>query len=369
MKTAKRTLALSILTLLAAFAGSAQAALLSPANHGTPSFFLQAEAGTITGQEPQLKKTEPYPDPNEPITRTYELKYIDAEEFMKAAKIYVFDFTAAGNILIVQTTRRNAQDLEALMKKLDVEKKTIQMKVYAVYARRNAEADASAGKSPAATRLLTASRSDSDSRTERLPPADQTREQLVNMKHRNTSSRTILRFLAEHAGMNIVFETEVDVPITCDLKEVPWSEALDFILKQAGAGKSIEGKTLRIIPLQVPMTELKKVLDELRALWNFTSFETDGPSFITVRESSGSANFKLVTDRPLNLSVTNVKVKGDEPGKRSISIERLKLSGVDTLYIDTTDVSLKEKGYLVAGVSGYGSASQALILVISAEIK
>ena len=41
----------------------------------------------------------------------------------------------------------------------------------------------------------------------------------------------------------------------------------------------------------------------------------------------------------------------------------------DYVYVDTHDVSVKENGYLVAGVSGYGSATKALILVISAVIK
>jgi hypothetical protein len=119
--------------------------------------------------------------------------------------------------------------------------------------------------------------------------------------------------------------------------------------------------------------DLKKVLDELNALWNFKSYEVDGPSFLTVKEDSG-LNTKLVTNRPLNLLISNVRVRGGVPGKRTISIEHLKLSGmanfVDYVFIDTHDVELKEKGYLVAGVSGYGGSSkQALILVISGEIK
>jgi hypothetical protein len=151
-------------------------------------------------------------------------------------------------------------------------------------------------------------------------------------------------------------------------------------------GRSIEGKFLRIARAKAVSREsgpgqsdaienkdLKKVLDELKALWNFKSYEVDGPSFLTVREESGPDNFKLVTNRALNLVLSNVKVRGDESGKRTISIEQLKLTGmtnfVDYVFVDTHDVTLKEKGYLVAGVSGYGSASNALILVISAEIK
>jgi hypothetical protein len=151
-------------------------------------------------------------------------------------------------------------------------------------------------------------------------------------------------------------------------------------------GKVIKDNVLRIAPLSVlnreqypgrsdtiENTELKRVLDELKTLWNFKTYEVDGPSFLTVRENSGPNNFELVTNRLLNLTVANAKVTGEEPGKRTITIEQLKLTGktnfVDHEFIDTRDVTLKEKGYLVAGVSGYGSASNALILVISAEIK
>jgi hypothetical protein len=167
---------------------------------------------------------------------------------------------------------------------------------------------------------------------------------------------------------------------------MPWDQALDLILKQAQMGRKIEGKTLQVAPLKIigseqgqgkaetlENRELKKVLDELKALWNFKTYDVDGPSFLTVIEDSGPNNFKLVTNRALNLILSNVRVQGDEPGKRVISIEQLKLTGmtnfVEYVFVDTRDLALKEKGYLVAGVSGYGSASSALILVINAEIK
>jgi hypothetical protein len=68
------------------------------------------------------------------------------------------------------------------------------------------------------------------------------------------------------------------------------------------------------------------------------------------------------------------KIRGEETGKRVVSIGQIRLE--QGLYeswetiIDTTDVSVKEKGSLVVGVGGSRlSSGTAIILIISAEIK
>ncbi len=204
----------------------------------------------------------------------------------------------------------------------------------------------------------------------------------VTLRFKEADLRDVIQYLAEFAKLNVVFDPDVRGTVTCDWANIPWDYALDVILVQNKMGKIVEGKFLRVAPVRVlgpekgegiENKELKKVLDELKTLWNFKTYEVDGPSFVTVREDSGPNNFKLVTNRQLNLIVSNAKVTGEEPGNRTITIEQLKLTGmsnfVDYVFVDTHDVTLKEKGYLVAGVSGYGSASNALILVINAEIK
>ena len=79
--------------------------------------------------------------------------------------------------------------------------------------------------------------------------------------------------------------------------------------------------------------------------------------------------------------ILDVNVKEEEPGKRNVSIGQILLKWRVTVtkedeqtLINTKEITLKEGGYLVAGISGYGFPSQgkaakALILVINAEIK
>jgi hypothetical protein len=127
---------------------------------------------------------------------------------------------------------------------------------------------------------------------------------------------------------------------------------------------------------EITNKDLKRVLDEMKGLWSFKHYWLDSPSFLVVKDGSGANFFKLVSSRDLVMDIRNVQVRGDEPGKRIISVGEIQLSqemtgGGRSKLIDTNDITFKEKGYLVVGVSGFhsGWSGLALILVISAEIK
>lgn len=210
-------------------------------------------------------------DQYERVIKTYYLKYIDPDELINAGKVYILDATAHKNTISVAMYKKHVPDFEALLKKLDVEKKTVLFKVFTVIA----------------------------------------------SKH--------------------------------ELKE-----------KEA-----IENK------------DLKNVLDELESLWKFKSYKVDGPSFLTVRDGSGYNFFKLVsTTYNFSMHIEHVNVKGEGQRGRIISVGQIQLRQIPDIHkdvvhtlISTEKVTLKEKGYLVAGISGIGTSGNALILVIGVEIK
>jgi len=209
--------------------------------------------------------------------KTYELKFINASEFMRSARFYVVDSTGTESSLTVRIFERNIPEFEALLKKLDVEKRNIQFQVYTIIASK-----------------------------------DQPLERFKN---------------------NFVSETQ-----------------------------GIADK------------DLKRVLDEMKGLWNFKYYWVDSPSFLVVKDGAAGSMFKLVSPFDFDMNVLRVQLRGDEPGKRIISVGQIRLSQTTDQHstlIDTSDVTFKEKGYLVVGVSGFqaGWSSSALILVISAEIK
>jgi hypothetical protein len=305
--------------------------------------------------------------------KSYTLKHIKPERFLQAAKLFYEDATFVDQTITVKIWNSRIPEFEALLKKLDVERKTVQFQVFAVIASRKPVNEQSLG---GATETPPAAMGD-------IPVAGDA----VTLKLKDGKLRDVVLYLANVARLNVVFDAAVQGVVTCDLKDIPWKKALEIVLAQNRMDMAIEGNVLWIAPAgrlgdirssarrtSLENKDLKNVLDELNTLWNFTSYEVDGPSFLTIREDSGSNSYKLVTNRPLNLLVSNVRVSGEEAGKRTISIEQLKLSGmanfVDYVYLDTREVTLKEKGYLVAGVSGYGSSSErALILVINGEIR
>ncbi len=290
----KNTTKFAVALLLAALIGTSGAAALfagqatTATSQGETVKAAGVEAAPQTAQEKQerekviqayqaeAEKRKAEAELNTPIVKTYSLKYISATEFMRSAKLYVLDSSGTESSLTVRIIKRHIPDLEALLKKLDVEKKNVQFQVYAILALK-------------------------------------------------------------------------DEPL-----ENPWGQT---------ETKEITDK------------DLKRVLDEMKGIWNFKHYWVDSPSFLIAKDGSGSTRAKLVGRYDLELLLRNVQLRGDEPGKRIVSVGEIGLTqkvngGVDNL-IDTSEITLKEKGYLVVGVSGLqaGLRNGALILVISAEIK
>ncbi|MCJ7563165.1 MAG: hypothetical protein MUP52_01070 [Candidatus Aminicenantes bacterium] len=269
---------LVLMTAIALWAGSfpslfAQTAKEAPAAQEASTAAAQTQA--VEQKEPQKKPAAD--DRNYMMVKTYELKYISATEFMRSARFYVVDSTGTESSLTVRIYGNNIPEFEALLKKLDVEKRNIQFQVYTIIASK-----------------------------------DQPPERFKN---------------------NFVSETQ-----------------------------GIADK------------DLKRVLDEMKGLWNFKYYWVDSPSFLVVKDGAAGSMFKLVSSYDFDMNILRVQLRGDEPGKRIISVGQIKLIQTINLQlksalIDTSDVTFKEKGYLVVGVTGMIGSGEALILVISAEIK
>jgi hypothetical protein len=247
----------------------------------------QESTAEVTVQSGQTKAAEqkgtPEYNQSELYLKTYELKYISVTEFMKSAKFYVVEYTGTESTMTVRIPGRNIPEFEALLKKLDVEKKNIQFQIITIIASKEAP----------------------DER------------------------------------MKSIFVT--DTPGIAD-------------------------------------KDLRRVLDEMKGLWNFKYYRVDTPSFLIVRDGAGQSHFKLVSDRyDFDMNILHVNLRGDEPGKRMISVGQIQLNqSLNTpngqersTLLDTSDITFKENGYLVVGVSGFhaGWSGLALILVIRAEIR
>ncbi len=86
----------------------------------------------------------------------------------------------------------------------------------------------------------------------------------VTLDFQGADLRAVLRTFAEISGLNIVIDPSIQGTVDVALRDVPWDQALDIILRANKLGYSIDGTIVRIVPVSVLAQESedrKKLLD------------------------------------------------------------------------------------------------------------
>ena len=92
------------------------------------------------------------------------------------------------------------------------------------------------------------------------PAAEQPEESqytghLVTLDFQSADLRAVLRTFAEISGLNMVIDPTVDGSVDVALRDVPWDQALDIILRANKLGYALDGTVVRIVPLTVMAEE------------------------------------------------------------------------------------------------------------------
>lgn len=89
-----------------------------------------------------------------------------------------------------------------------------------------------------------------DFRLTSIPGATKTyKGQLVSFDFKDADIRDVLRIISDISGLNMIISKNVAGTVTLKLTNVPWDQALDVILEDAGLGAFIDGNVLRVAPL------------------------------------------------------------------------------------------------------------------------
>jgi type IV pilus assembly protein PilQ len=72
--------------------------------------------------------------------------------------------------------------------------------------------------------------------------------QVVSIDTKEMDLSDFFRFMASAANMNIVLHPAVQGKVNLMVKDAPWEQVLDFVLKNYGLQKEVEGNTMRIAP-------------------------------------------------------------------------------------------------------------------------
>jgi type IV pilus assembly protein PilQ len=90
----------------------------------------------------------------------------------------------------------------------------------------------------------------------------------ISLDFQGADLRAVLRTFAEISGLNIVIDPAVQGSVDVSLRDVPWDQALDIILRANKLGYSVDGTIVRVAPLNVLADEEKqrRSLAEAQAL-------------------------------------------------------------------------------------------------------
>ncbi len=143
---------------------------------------------------------------------------------------------------------------------------------------------------------------------------------VISFRIKDSDLRDVVLYLAEFAGLNVIFDPDVRGTVTVNLQSVPWDQALDVILKQNKMGKSIEGNILRIAPIAVltQEEEQQRRLIESKELAGPVMVKTITLSYskakdvaTLLRSKISSRGEIIVDDRTNTLLISEVRDKLD----------------------------------------------------------
>ncbi len=80
----------------------------------------------------------------------------------------------------------------------------------------------------------------------------------ISLDFQGADLRAVLRTFAEISGLNIVIDPSVQGSVDVALRDVPWDQALDIILRANKLGYSVDGTIVRVAPLTVLADEEKQ---------------------------------------------------------------------------------------------------------------
>ena len=87
----------------------------------------------------------------------------------------------------------------------------------------------------------------------------------ISLDFQGADLRAVLRTFAEISGLNVVIDPAVQGSVDVALRDVPWDQALDIILRANKLGYMVDGTIVRIAPLNVLAAEEKERSDLAKA--------------------------------------------------------------------------------------------------------
>jgi type IV pilus assembly protein PilQ len=96
----------------------------------------------------------------------------------------------------------------------------------------------------------------------------------IDLDFKDFDIHNILRLLSDVGQVNIITSDDVKGTVTIRMRDVPWDQALDVILKSKGLGMQHEGNLIRVAPLTVLEKEMEQEVARARAAVELKPLDT-----------------------------------------------------------------------------------------------
>jgi type IV pilus assembly protein PilQ len=96
----------------------------------------------------------------------------------------------------------------------------------------------------------------------------------IDLDFKGADIHNILRLLADVGQVNVVVADDVRGEITIKMRDVPWDQALDVVLRSKGLGSVREGNLLRVAPLALLEKELEAEIARQKQIAEVVPVET-----------------------------------------------------------------------------------------------
>ncbi|HEV8395825.1 MAG TPA: type IV pilus secretin PilQ [Vicinamibacterales bacterium] len=136
----------------------------------------------------------------------------------------------------------------------------------------------------------------------------------VSLDFSGADLRSVLRTFAEISGLNIVIDPTIQGTVDVSLRDVPWDQALDIILRANRLGYSVDGTIVRIAPLTVladeesqrrKLSDEQALAGELRVMTRALSYARAEDLRTLITATALSQRGSIQTDARTNTMIIN----------------------------------------------------------------
>ena len=131
----------------------------------------------------------------------------------------------------------------------------------------------------------------------------------LSLNFQNIEVRAVLQLIADFTGLNLVASDTVGGSVTLRLKNVPWDQALDIILKSKGLGMRKEGNVMMVAPQEEIAAREKLELEAQKQVTELAPLRTE---FMQINYAKASDLASLIQSKDNNLLSARGNVSIDE---------------------------------------------------------